>query len=124
MVCGELYTKQEQSLVAQIDLRLLFDPRFDILPPRTTPDDPGFVHATSLNGKQAVRIPVVMNSKLAYLIGVIIGDGYVSRAARRKSYGTGYYWRIVITGPHDYLVGIRKLFFEIFGVQGGLVKDI
>lgn len=64
-----------------------------------------------------------MNGKLAYLIGVIIGDGYVSRAARRKTHGAGYYWKIVIIGPHDYLVCLQNLFLEIFGLQGGLVKD-
>lgn len=64
-----------------------------------------------------------MNGKLAYLIGVTIGDGYVSKAARRKSHGAGFYWKIVITGPQDYLVGLQKMFLEVFGVLGGLVKD-
>jgi len=109
--------------VIKLDLGLLFDPRFDILPPRLVPDKPGFVRVTTLNGKQALRIPVVMNGKLAYLIGVIIGDGYVSRATKRKSHGTGYYWKVVITGPHDYLVNLRNLFLRIFGLHGGLAKD-
>ena len=65
----------------------------------------------------------MMDGRLAYLIGVIIGDGYVSRPAKRKSHGTGFYWKVVITGPHDYLVGLHSLFFDIFGVHGGLVKD-
>jgi hypothetical protein len=110
--------------VIQLDLRLLFDPRFDILPPRIVPDKSGFVRVNSLNGKQVVRIPVVMNGKLAYLIGVVIGDGYVSKAARRKSHGAGYYWRVVITGPHDYLVSLQSLFVRIFGLRGGLVRDL
>ncbi len=109
--------------MTQLNLGLLFDSRFDILPPRIVPDVPGFVRVTLLNGKQAVRIPIVMNGKLAYLIGIIIGDGYVNRAAKRKSHGNGYYWKIVITGPHDYLVSLQNLFLGLFGVHGGLVKD-
>lgn len=101
----------------------MFDPMFDILPPRMLPDEPGFVRVTSLNGKQVLRLPVVMNGELAYLVGVIIGDGYVSKPARRKSHGTGYYWRVVITGPYRYLVNLRRLFSRVFGVRGGLVKD-
>jgi hypothetical protein len=109
--------------MTQLNLGLLFDPRFDILPPRILRDKQSFVRVSSLNGKQTVRIPVEMNGKLAYLIGVIIGDGYVSRASKRKSHGTGFYWRIVITGPHDYLVRLRNLFLGIFGLRGGLVED-
>ncbi len=109
--------------MTQLNLGLLFDPRFDILPPRILLDESGFVRASSLNGKQPVRIPVMMDGKLAYLIGVIIGDGYVSKAAKRKSHGTGFYWKIVITGPHDYLVRLQSLFVGIFGVHGGLVRD-
>lgn len=64
-----------------------------------------------------------MSGGLAYLIGAIIGDGYVSKAARRKSHGRGFYWRIVLTGPHDYLVRLQSLFFRIFRLRGGLTKD-
>jgi len=109
--------------VSWLDLGLLFDPRFDILPPRISSICRGFVRVTSLSGKQLVRIPIRMNGKLAYLIGVIIGDGYLSKPARRKSHGGGYYWRVVITGPRNYLIGLRRLFFEIFGLHGELVKD-
>ncbi len=110
--------------MTQLDPRLLFDPRFDILPPRMVPDDSGSVRVISLNGKQVVRIPVLMDGKLAYIIGVVIGDGYVSKAARRKSHGAGYYWKVVITGPHDYLDNLQKLFVRIFGLHGGLVRDL
>lgn len=109
--------------MTRLDIGLLFDPKFDILAPRIVPVRPGFVLASSLNGKQAVRIPMMMNGRLAYPIGVIIGDGYVSRAARRKSHGGGFYWKIVLKGPHDYLVKLDGLFFGIFGLHGGLVKD-
>lgn len=109
--------------MAQLNLGLLFDPRFDILPPRVMLDRPGSVRVTSLNGKQAARIPVEMSGRLAYLLGVVIGDGYVSKAMRRKSHGGGFYWRIVITGPHDYIISLQSLFLEIFGLQGGLIQD-
>jgi hypothetical protein len=75
----ELNQKAHFASVIKLNLRLLFDPRFDILPPRIVVDKPGFVLVSSLNGKQTVRIPMVMNGKLAYLIGLIIGDGYVSK---------------------------------------------
>ncbi len=76
-----------------------------------------------MNGRKVVRVPVVMNGKLAYITGVVLGDGYLSNAARRKSHGTGFYWRMAITGPYRYLANIRKLFVETFGLQGGLVRD-
>ena len=109
--------------MTRLNLGVLFDPRFDILPPKILLDEPGFVRVSSLNGKQPVRIPVEMTGELAYLIGIIIGDGYVSRAAKRKSHGSGFYWKIVVTGPHDYLVRLRSMFFRNFGVHGGLVRD-
>jgi len=109
--------------VTQLNLGLLFDPRFDVLRPRVLPDKRGFFSVTPPRGRAWVRIPLAMNGELAYLIGVVIGDGYVSKAARRKSHGAGYYWKIVVTGPYDYLVRIQGLFCGVFGVCGGLVKD-
>ncbi len=106
-----------------MELDALFDPKFDILYPQIVPEGDDFVRVTWLNGKHVVRIPLVMNGKVAYLIGVIVGDGYLSKAARRKSHGRGFYWKIAITGPYGYLLNIRNLFVEVFGLRGGLVKD-
>jgi hypothetical protein len=64
-----------------------------------------------------------MNGKLAYLIGIIIGDGHLSEPIKRTTHGSGYHWKIVITGPHDYLASLQTLIDQVFGVRGVLVKD-
>ena len=82
-----------------------------------------FVRAKSLNGKQIVRIPVRMSGKLAYLIAVVIGDGYLSKPIRRKSHGSGFHWKLVITGPRGYIINLQSMFFEMFEIRGGLIQD-
>lgn len=76
-----------------------------------------------MNSKQAVRLPEQMDGKLAYLVGVLIGDGYVSKPIKRKSHGSGFHWKIVITGPHSCIVNLRRLFLEVFDLQGGIQQD-
>jgi len=102
---------------------LLFDHRYDILPPVVLKSESRFIRAKSLNGRQTVRIPVVMNGKLAYLIGVVIGDGYLSKAIKRKAHGGGYHWKLVVTGPCNYVSRLQGTFLELFGIQGGLWHD-
>lgn len=101
----------------------MFDRRYDILQPQPIQFGSTFVRMRFINGKQTLRIPIWMNGKLAYLIGVVIGDGYLSKPTRRKSHGGGFHWKLVITGPHGYIVYLQKVFEGVFSVRGGIIKD-
>jgi len=110
-------------MLTPLNLNLLFDPRFDVLPPTILQSESQFVRVRSLNGRQIVRIPILMNGRLAYLVGVIIGDGYLSKAIKRKAHGGGYHWKLVVTGPRSFVTILRRMFLELFGVRGGLLQD-
>jgi hypothetical protein len=106
-----------------LDVDLLFDPRFDILRPKLGTVNSAQVRASTLNGKLTVLIPTKMSGRLAYLIGVVIGDGYLSKPIKRKSHGGGFHWKLVITGTHDYVVRLRESFFAVFDLYGGRIRD-
>ena len=106
-----------------LDMHQLFDYRYYTSPPQQIQAGRTFVRMRFINGRRILRVPIRMNGKLAYLIGVIIGDGYLSKAMRRKSHGRGFHWKMVITGPHDYIVCLRNIFHDLFSIRGGIIQD-
>lgn len=109
--------------VRVLDLAKLFDPSYDKRPPKVLAHDTAGVWVKATGSSQKVCLPRQMSGRLAYLIGVIVGDGYLSRPIRRKSHGPGFHWKLVITGPHDYVAELNGMFRKAFGISGGLKRD-
>jgi len=64
-----------------------------------------------------------MTGKLAHVVGVLIGDGYVSRSIIRRSHGAGFHWKVVVTGPYSYVLKLQGIFFDVFRISGGIKQD-
>lgn len=106
-----------------LDLGKLYDSLYDKRPPTILRRGSSHIWVRAANSNKEIRLPTRMNGKLAYLIGVIIGDGYLSKPIRRRSHGPGFHWKIVVTGSHSYIVGLNEIFRVLFCISGGLTKD-
>ena len=62
-----------------------------------------------------------MNKDIAYLIGVVAGDGSLNQTKRSKG-GHHYTFRIYSAGD-KYLVLLNKLFEKNFEIKGKIIKD-
>jgi hypothetical protein len=80
-------------------------------------------HKTRNNGitikRTATPIPEI-NNKIAYLAGVITGDGSLNSSKRKKG---GYHYRIQIVGPEGSLERIACLFKELFNYKPAVHRD-
>lgn len=62
-----------------------------------------------------------MNEDIAYLIGVITGDGSLIRSIRKKG---GFHYILQITsGSKSYLEYLNSLFKNYFNISGNIIKD-
>lgn len=104
-------------------LQNLYDPTYDRKAPAVLRRNKDGIWVQVTGSHTKVHLPSKMTGKLAYLIGVIVGDGYISGPIKRRTHGPGFHWKVVVTGPHDYVVEIRKHFSGLFCVNGGLQQD-
>jgi intein/homing endonuclease len=65
------------------------------------------------------RIPEI-NSKVAYLAGIITGDGSLTRIRRKKG---GYHYRINIVGHKEYLQYTTTLLNDLFSYKPQVLRD-
>ncbi|MBU2520405.1 MAG: LAGLIDADG family homing endonuclease [Nanoarchaeota archaeon] len=61
---------------------------------------------------KVIKLPTCLNKKLAYLTGVILGDGSIAKPIKRKK--GGFYWSVRITGEYEYIKIVSKILFKIF----------
>jgi len=69
--------------------------------------------------KTCVKIPEI-NDKVAYLAGVITGDGHLTRSKRKT---VGYYYIVGIVGRREFTEKLCLLIKEIFNYKPGFYKD-
>ena len=84
----------------------------------------GVYHRSSLNYIQTkrtlARIPNLDND-ISYLIGVVSGDGNVTRTERKKG---GFHYRVKITSnSEEYLKSINEIFYRKFDIRGQIERD-
>lgn len=65
------------------------------------------------------RIPEI-NDAIAYLAGVIAGDGNLNKCKRKKG---GYYYRVNITGHEEDLRHLVKMINDLFNYDSHIHKD-
>ena len=106
-----------------LDLGKLYDRSYDRRPPTILKHEKGAIWVVAANSNQRIRVPARMSGRLAYAIGVVLGDGYGSEPIERKTHGPGFHWKVVVTGPHDYVRELRRVFLDLFCISGGLKKD-
>lgn len=68
-----------------------------------------------------INLPFEINPDVAYLIGVIMGDGSIMTPIKRKK--GGYYWKIQITSKKDYSDVAYNLLWKIFGCKPSVFRD-
>lgn len=69
-----------------------------------------------------IRIPKTCNSEIAYLAGVIAGDGCFNYS-KRENLSFPYVRISISSGDQAHLKEINKLFIDVFGVKGVSRKD-
>ncbi|MFX1577468.1 MAG: LAGLIDADG family homing endonuclease, partial [Promethearchaeota archaeon] len=69
--------------------------------------------------KTRVKIPKI-NDKVAYLAGVITGDGYLTRCKRKNGY---YHYLVGIVGRREFTEEVLNLIRNIFHYKPGFYKD-
>jgi intein/homing endonuclease len=62
----------------------------------------------------------VINDKVAYLAGVVAGDGNLNMCKRKKG---GYYYRVNIVAPKEDVEYLSTLIFELFNHKPCVVRD-
>ncbi|MBR9701374.1 hypothetical protein GOV13_00455 [Candidatus Pacearchaeota archaeon] len=70
--------------------------------------------------KSKIKVPIITND-IAYLLGVIRGDGSLCQSKRKKG-GYHYIFRIY-SGEEKYLNYLNKLFKDLFLIEGKIIKD-
>lgn len=68
-----------------------------------------------------ITLPSYLCGDLAYLIGVMIGDGTIVSPVKRKR--GGYRWRILITGERDHLEFFTNIVIGLFNYKPKIYKD-
>ncbi len=68
-----------------------------------------------------IKIPNSINNDLAYLTGVILGDGSIGSPSKRKA--GGYYWQVKIEGELEFIKISYNLIKDIFGYTPILFPD-
>lgn len=68
-----------------------------------------------------VNLPSEINPDVAYLIGVMLGDGSVMTPIKRKK--GGYYWKIQVTSNKDYSDVVYNLLQKIFKCRPSIFRD-
>ena len=69
--------------------------------------------------KTRVKIPKI-SSKVAYLVGVVTGDGNLNRSKRKNG---GYHYLVGIVGRREFTEPVSYLIKEIFHYTPGFYKD-
>lgn len=73
-----------------------------------------------LTRKSKTKIPL-MNENVFYLLGVISGDGSLTKPKRKRG---GYHYILrIYSGEEKYLKYLNKIFLELFGIEGKIIKD-
>lgn len=68
-----------------------------------------------------ITLPSYLCGDLAYLIGVMVGDGTIISPVKRKR--GGYRWRILITGEHDHLEFFVNIVVSLFNYEPKMYRD-
>lgn len=66
-----------------------------------------------------IRIPKI-SEKVAYLAGVVTGDGNLNKCKRKKG---GYYYRVNIVGRKEYIEQLSLLIRDLFDYQPRILRD-
>jgi len=69
--------------------------------------------------RKQIRIPEI-NSEIAYLAGVIAGDGAITKTKRKMG---GYYYRIQIVGRKNYIEKLIPLINRLFNYKIKILRD-
>jgi len=88
---------------------------------KVTKKDTYFDFVVYRNTKQ-FRIPFKTNSVMAYLCGVILGDGSISQINRKANTALPYTFLKIFNQSLSFLIQINILFKKNFGVDGKLYK--
>jgi len=104
-----------------LDLTRLHCPQYDKKEAKIlrTSNNENFVSVRSYRSKNVINLPKKISADLAYLIGVILGDGYIGPPLKRKR--GGYYCCIRITCKIEYAKILSKIIYDVFGYQPKLV---
>lgn len=70
--------------------------------------------------RSQIKIPEP-NQDIAYLLGVIAGDGSLSQVKRNRG-GYHYSFRIY-AGTEDFLICLNNLLYKLFSIKGRIIKD-
>jgi len=100
-------------------LGILFDKKL-VSDLRFIPEKEGFV-VWSKRSKYKIFLPVKVNRKVAYLTGVIMGNGNISVVKRKVSKYPVLILRLY-NASKDYLNFLNEGFYEVFGIKGKLFK--
>ena len=69
------------------------------------------------------KVPFVLDERISYLAGVILGDGNICKSKRKKSNTSFPSIRLsVFNSSNKFLARINRLFFDLFGVSGTIKK--
>ena len=69
--------------------------------------------------KTRIKIPKI-NKKVAYLAGVVAGDGNLNRCKRKEG---GYYYRVNVVGRKEFIEHLQVLIRELFRYQPRIHRD-
>ena len=69
--------------------------------------------------RKQIRMPEI-NSEIAYLAGVIAGDGAITKTKRKMG---GYYYRIQIVGRKNYIEKLIPLINQLFNYKIKILRD-
>lgn len=97
-----------------LDLTRLHCPEYDKKEAKFLQCNPtdNYVLVRSYKSKNVISLPKEITSDLAYLIGAILGDGYIGPPLKRKR--GGYYCCIRITCKIEYGKILSKIIYDIF----------
>lgn len=100
----------------------LLDPKVITREVKVTKRDAYFDFIVYRNARRS-RIPFELNSSIAYLCGVILGDGSISLIHRKKvNTVLPYTFLKIFNQSLPFLLQINRLFKENFGTEGKLYK--
>ena len=69
--------------------------------------------------RRRIQVPKI-NSEIAYLAGVIAGDGAITKTKRKMG---GYYYRIQIVGRKNYIEKLIPLIKQLFNYKIKILRD-
>lgn len=79
------------------------------------------IDGTKIHTRRSKIIIPELNLDIAYLIGVIVGDGAMVETKRKR--GGNHYVLSIFSNSRKYLEDLNKLFIKYFGYSGHFYKD-